>query len=200
MVLKSRYFLVVILISSILLSACKAEEIQALEIPQSSGEDDLPELIPSPVLERTLSICLGDEPDSLFLYGDQSSSAVIIRQAIYDSPVDEVDFQYFSSLLEEIPSQSNGLVAVVPVEVFPGEKIVDSKGNISILASGVEYRLADCSAPDCLETYLNQSPVILDQVEIILALEELRNFLFQVLNKIINVFLEFFSLSSIKIQ
>ncbi len=166
MVLKNRYFLVFVFISLILLSACKEEGIQALEIPQSSGEDDLPELIPSPVPERTLSICLGDEPDSLFLYGDQSSSAVIIRQAIYDSPVDKVDFQYSSSLLEEIPSLSNGLVAVVPVEVYPGEKIVDSKGNITILASGVEYRPADCSAPDCLETYQNQSPVILDQVEI----------------------------------
>jgi len=166
MVLKSRYFLVIIFISLILLSACKAEEIQALEIPQSSGEDDLPELIPSPVPERTLSICLGDEPDSLFLYGDQSASAVIIRQAIYDSPVDEVDFQFSSTLLEEIPSQLNGLVAIVPVEVYPGEKIVDSKGNISILASGVEYRPADCSAPDCFETYQNQSPVILEQVEI----------------------------------
>jgi peptide/nickel transport system substrate-binding protein len=166
MVLKNKYFLVFIFISLILLPACKEEGIQVLEIPQSSGEDDLPELIPSPVPERTLSICLGDEPDSLFLYGDQSYSAVIIRQAIYDSPVDEVDFQYSSSLLEEIPSQSNGLVTVVPLEVDPGEKIVDSKGNITILASGVEYRPADCSAPDCLETYQNQSPVILDQVEI----------------------------------
>jgi peptide/nickel transport system substrate-binding protein len=166
MVLKSKYYLSVILLFLILLSACKEEGIQALEVPQSSGKNDLPGLIPSPVPERTLSICLGDEPDSLFLYGDQSSSAVIIRQAIYDSPVDEVDFQYSSSLLEEIPSQINGLVAVVPVEVLPGEKIVDSKGNISILASGVEYRPADCSASDCLETYQNQSPVILDQVEI----------------------------------
>ena len=166
MVLKNKYFLVFFFISLILLPACKEEGIQALDIPQSSGEDDLPELIPSPVPERTLSICLGDEPDSLFLYGNQSSSAAIIRQAIYDSPVDEVDFQYSSSLLEEIPSQSNELVAVVPLEVYPGEKIVDSKGNITILASGVEYRPADCSALDCLETYQNQSPVILDQVEI----------------------------------
>lgn len=166
MVLKRVYFLVLIFISLILLPACKEEGIQVLEIPQSSREDDLPEQPPTPVPERTLSICLGDEPDSLFLYGDQSYSAVIIRQAIYDSPVDKVDFQYSSSLLEEIPSQSNGLVAVVPLEVYPGEKIVDSKGNITILASGVEYRPADCSAPDCLETYQNQSPVILDQVEI----------------------------------
>lgn len=166
MVLKSKYFLSIILLFLILLSACKEEGIQALEIPQPSREDELSGLVLSPAPERTLSICLGDEPDSLFLYGDQSSSANIIRQAIYDSPVDEVDFQYSSSLLEEIPSQLNGLVAVVPVEVFPGERIVDSKGNITILASGVEYRPADCSTPDCLETYQNQSPVIFDQVEI----------------------------------
>ncbi|MCJ7715513.1 MAG: ABC transporter substrate-binding protein [Anaerolineales bacterium] len=166
MVLKSKSILPFLLIFLVLLSSCMEEGIQALEDSNSSDEEDLLEAISSPIPERTLSICLGDEPDSLFLYGDQSTSASIIRQAIYDTPVDKVNFLYSSALLEEIPSQENGLVVVVPVEVYPGDKIVDSKGNLTILASGVEYRPSECSAPECLKTFQNQAPVVLDQVEI----------------------------------
>jgi peptide/nickel transport system substrate-binding protein len=142
------------------------EGIQALDYSKSPDENDHLEVVAAPVPERTLSICLGDEPDSLFLYGDQSTTATIIRQAIYDSPVDLVNFQYSSVLLEDIPSQENGLVSVIPVEVYPGDKIVDSKGNLTILASGVEYRPSECSSLDCLSTFQHQTPVILDQVEI----------------------------------
>ncbi|MCK4801810.1 MAG: hypothetical protein KAS84_07450 [Anaerolineales bacterium] len=166
MVLKSRYILSLILLFLFLLSACGFEGNYPLQAPETSQEDTTPMLAPSPLPERVLSICLGEEPTSLFLYGDQSTSAKIIRQAIYDGPVDEVDYEFYSPLLEEIPSQANELVSVVPVEVNPGERIVDSKGNLSILASGVEYRPSGCSIVDCWETYQNQTPVILDQVEI----------------------------------
>jgi len=166
MVLKSKSIFPFLLILLVLLSSCMEEGIQAPDNSKSPDEDAHLEMVASPVPERTLSICLGDEPDSLFLYGDQSTSATIIRQAIYDSPVDQVDFQYSSALLEDIPSQENGLVIVVPVEVHPGDKIVDSKGNLTILASGVEYRPSECSSLDCLSTFQYQTPVILDQVEI----------------------------------
>ncbi len=166
MVLKSRYILSLILLFLFLLSACGFEGNYPLQLPETSQEDTTPMLAPSPLPERVLSICLGEEPTSLFLYGDQSTSAKIIRQAIYDGPVDEVDYEFYSPLLEEIPSRANELVSVVPVEVNPGERIVDSKGNLSILASGVEYRPSGCSGIDCWETYQNQTPVILDQVEI----------------------------------
>ncbi len=166
MVLKSKSIFPLILILLVLLSSCMEEGIQALDYSKSPDENDHLEVVAAPVPERTLSICLGDEPDSLFLYGDQSTTATIIRQAIYDSPVDLVNFQYSSVLLEDIPSQENGLVSVIPVEVYPGDKIVDSKGNLTILASGVEYRPSECSSLDCLSTFQHKTPVILDQVEI----------------------------------
>ena len=166
MVLKRKFIFPILLILLVFLSSCMEEGIQALETSKSPDENDDLEVLASPVPERALSICLGDEPNSLFLYGDQSTSATIIRQAIYDSPVDQVDFQYSSALLEDIPSQENGLVVKVPVEVYPGDKIVDSKGNLTILASGVEYRPVECSSLDCLSTFEHQTPVILDQVEI----------------------------------
>ena len=101
MVLKSKFIFPILLIQLVFLSSCMEEGIQALETSKSPDENDDLEVLASPVPERALSICLGDEPNSLFLYGDQSTSATIIRQAIYDSPVDQVDFQYSSALLDQ---------------------------------------------------------------------------------------------------
>jgi peptide/nickel transport system substrate-binding protein len=113
-----------------------------------------------------LSICLGEEPRSLFIYGDQSSSARIIRQALYDGPVDRVNFEEIPILLEVIPDQENSLVNTAAVEVHPGQKMVDARGNITFLASGVEYRPAGCTSPDCWEVYSGQTAIELDQAEI----------------------------------
>jgi peptide/nickel transport system substrate-binding protein len=100
------------------------------------------------------------------LYGDISKSARIIRQAIYDGPIDEVDFQQNTAILENIPSQENGLVNMTQVEVLPGERMVDAKGNRTYLASGIVFRPSGCSSRDCWEVYENQPSITLDQVVI----------------------------------
>ncbi len=171
MVLKRQYLLSILLLGSILVTSCGIEKNQSLQFPSSSVDDIEPTSIPTPSQEKVLSVCLGYEPTSLFIYGDLSRSANIIRQAIYDGPVDQVDFQLSSPLLAELPSQENGLVTVAPVEVFPGDQIVDAKGNLTILTSGVEYRSSGCLYPECWQVYQGQDPVIMDQVEIKFILE-----------------------------
>ena len=166
MVLKKQYLLSILLLGSILLSSCGVKKNQSFQFPSSLEEDTKPTPIPAPSQEKVLSVCLGDEPTSLFIYGDLSRSANIIRQAIYDGPIDRVDFQTSSPLLTELPSQENGLVTISPVEVFPGERIVDAKGNLTILTNGVEYRSSGCLYPECWQVYQGQDPVIMDQVEV----------------------------------
>ena len=166
MVLRRRILIVVLLAGMLALGACRPEELESLNLPDESESLFTPTPIPSPVPERILSICLGSEPRSLFIYGDQSESARIIRQAVYDGPVDKVDFKTIPVLLEELPSQANGLVQVAQIEVVPGEPIVDARGNITILGMGVEYRPAGCSEQHCWEIYEDQDSVTLDQVEI----------------------------------
>ncbi|TFG47786.1 MAG: hypothetical protein E4H33_05295, partial [Anaerolineales bacterium] len=151
----------------LILSACAVENNYTLQIPLNEDPGPLSTPVPSPEPKKILSICLGEEPYSLFIYGDQSPSANIIRQAIYDGPVDLVNFESFSTLLEEIPSRENELVRLTQVEVFPGQRIIDAKGNLTILGNGVVFSPSGCTSEDCWESFENQPSVFLDQVEII---------------------------------
>jgi len=166
MVLKRIALFLTLLLLILGASACGAEVSDALRLPELDQQLPAASPNPTPVPERVLSICLGDEPRSLFIYGDQSTSARIIRQALSDDPVDEVNLESFPVLLGEIPSQENGLVQKRTVEVFPGEELVDARGNITFLASGVEYRPSGCTSQDCWEIYGQQPSVELDQIEI----------------------------------
>jgi len=75
-------------------------------------------------------------------------------------------------LLEDLPSQENGLVVVNTREVFPGERIVDARGNATLLGMGVEFRPAGCAEEDCWEIFEDQTSVTLDQVEISYTLKD----------------------------
>jgi len=115
---------------------------------------------------EVLSICLGKEPVSLFLYGDNSLSARIIRQAIYDGPVDEVDFQPQPVILDDIPSLENGLVQVDTAAVQPGDRLVDGDGNPTYLQEGTRYLPAGCFSQECSLQYQGEEEVQLNQVVI----------------------------------
>jgi peptide/nickel transport system substrate-binding protein len=166
MVLRERFVLTIFLVLVIGLAACSPEGLSTLKLPDEDQVGPEPTSYPSPVPPTVLSICLGREPESLFLYGDLSESAEIIRQAIYDGPIDLVDFQFQPIILEELPSQENGLVSLNQVEVFPGQRIVDVRGNRPVLASGVEFRPAGCSSSECWEIYEDQPSIFLDQVSV----------------------------------
>ncbi len=167
MVLKRSFPVFSLILFTLILGACSAVgEGSQLFSPKKSQVIESPP-IPTPAPPRVLSICLGEEPSSLFLYGDLSTSANIIRQAIYDNPVDQVNFQQSSVLLEQIPALKNELVSIAEVEVFPGDRMVDARGNITILASGVTYRPSNCTSSECWQVYENQESIFLDQVEII---------------------------------
>jgi peptide/nickel transport system substrate-binding protein len=172
MVLNRNQIISYIVLLSILISGCRGEDYQALEFLSDSESKETPITTYEPSVERVLSICLGDEPSSLFIYGDLSKTAAIVRQAIYDGPIDEVNFQLSSPLLTQIPSLENGLVSMTPVGVLPGEWIVDADGNPTILASGVVYKPSGCLGEDCFEVFLDQASITLDQIEIRFPLKD----------------------------
>ncbi len=112
--------------------------------------------------KRALTICTGSEPASLFLYGDRSSSAENIWQVIYGGKIDSQN----SRLLKETPSQANGAVKLVPVEVKSGDLIVDANGEWAELKEGVKYRPSGCTANACEQAYTGSDPVTVDQMSI----------------------------------
>ena len=163
---RKRFLLVLFLVVVIGLAACSPEELGALKFPDEDPSGPEPTPQPSPVPPSVLSICLGKEPESLFLYGDLSGSAKIIRQAIYDGPIDLIDYQFLPIILEELPTQENDLVTISQIEVFPGQPLVDVHGNRTILTSGVEFRPSGCSSSECGEIYEDQLSIFLDQVSV----------------------------------
>ena len=166
MVLTRRLIPAIFLAAVIGLAACSPEGLSDLKLPDEDQSVLDPTPLPSPVPPGVLSICLGKEPQSLFLYGDLSESAEIIRQAVYDGPVDQIDFQFQPIILEELPSQENGRVSLSQIEVFPGQRMVDALGNSTILTSDVEFRPSGCSSSECCEVYEDQPSIFLDQVSV----------------------------------
>ncbi len=145
----------------------------------SPGETASPATLPtelptaSPVLAtptvttpppRVLNICMGQEPASLFLYGDSSSTARGILQAIYDGPIDFYQFEPQAIILEKIPSLADGDASLRPVEVSAGELILDAQGNWVSLQEGVSYRPSGCTNPACAAAYANEESITMDEL------------------------------------
>ncbi len=60
------------------------------------------------VPEKTLTVCVGDEPSSLYLYANSSQAMWSILEGIYDGPIDTVDYQPQAVILTGIPTLENG--------------------------------------------------------------------------------------------
>ena len=62
---------------------------------------------PTPVV-RSLTICLGEEPNTLYPYGSLNASARSVLSAVYDGPMDVVEYGYEPIILEKIPALEDG--------------------------------------------------------------------------------------------
>lgn len=136
----------------------------ATTAPASPALEATPSPTPTLAPPRQLTICLPKEPASLFLYGDNSHSARVVRSAIYDGPVERQDFRAVAVLLEKLPGLADGDAALQPVEVLPNERIVDSLGRLANLAVGVTYLPSGCAEQSCAQTYQEGAAAQMDQL------------------------------------
>ena len=60
-----------------------------------------------------------------------SLAAVNIRSAIYDKPMDTVNFLPAAEILETVLTLENSGVSNEPIEVEPGNIVADTNGNLS---------------------------------------------------------------------
>ena len=88
---------------------------------------------PEPSGPRTLVICQGEEPDSLFRYGTDSFAADQILNAIYDGPIDSTSFDYQPVILEKLPNLADGDAVLTTVTVSEGDTVVDASGEVVTL-------------------------------------------------------------------
>ena len=158
----------------LMLSACVP---QVTEIPvirsTSVASQPTPLFTPTPASQqRSLTVCLGEEPNTLYPYGSLNSAARSVLSAIYDGPMDVVQYGYEPIILEKIPTIDDGDAQVSPVIVQAGDQVVDASGNLAILNAGVEIRPSDCRSEDCAITYDGSSAIEMEQLVVTFTLLE----------------------------
>jgi len=121
---------------------------------------------PEPVMEpRTLVICLGQEPDTLYIYGGSMLASSQVQEAVYDGPIDNRSFDYQAVIFEKLPSLADGDAVLQAVEVATGETFVDADNNPATLEAGVVYRPSGCQSSDCAVEYAEgDGAVTIDQM------------------------------------
>jgi peptide/nickel transport system substrate-binding protein len=158
--------LIIFLIATLTVSACvpsATTETPAVEETPSQTPQPLPSITPTPAL-RALNVCLGGEPNSLYLYGSPNSPARSVLSAIYDGPIDTVEYGYEPIILEKIPNLDDGDAQLTPVTVNSGDQVVDAAGNVVSLSTGTKVRPSACRADDCVVTYDGSSSLQMDQL------------------------------------
>ena len=102
-----------------------------------------------------LTVCLGEEPTTLFPYAPLNEAARMVLQAVYDGPIDELDHRYVPVVLEEMPTFENGGVRIEPVVVQAGDRVVIEDGSPITLGSGAVVRPSGCAGGDCVFIFEN---------------------------------------------
>ncbi|MEW6084943.1 MAG: ABC transporter substrate-binding protein [Chloroflexota bacterium] len=146
-----------------ILVSCAPRQTDVPVIPDTPTETPSPLLTPTPA-PRSLTICLGEEPNTLYPYGSLNSAARSVFSAIYDGPMDILEYGYEPIILEKIPSLEDGDAQVNPVRVSEGDDIVDAAGNVVSLAKGMTLRPSGCRAEECEIVYDDVSEIEMDQM------------------------------------
>ncbi len=134
---------------------------KATPVPQVAPTALQPTPTPAP---RNLTICLGEEPNTLYPFANPNDAALSVLQAIDDGPIDTISYEYQPVILTKLPSLANGDAQIVPVAVKAGSAIIDANGNLTALAANTRVRPSSCRADSCVITYDGVSPLQMDQM------------------------------------
>ncbi|HRQ33686.1 MAG TPA: hypothetical protein PLM89_11350, partial [Anaerolineales bacterium] len=95
----------ILTIAGLTLSACAPQraETPTLAVAPTETPAPLPSPPPTPA-PRSLTICLGEEPNTLYLYDRLNAAARSVLSAVYDGPMDVREYAYEAVILEKVPS------------------------------------------------------------------------------------------------
>ena len=163
-----RYLMSVLLALVFILTAClpfdrNASTSEAPTLPFTLATVT-PAVTPTALPTRVLSICIGEQPNSLFPLGTPNAAARSVLAAIYDAPFDMVGYDYRPGILQKMPNLADRDAQVNPVAVRPGDQVVDTSGDLILLKAGSRVRPAGCRSDDCAVTYDGSSPLSMDQM------------------------------------
>ncbi len=164
-----------ILALSLLLAACgpAAPAPAATGTPQPAQTATQPapaETATATPAPRSLVICLGQEPNTLYPYGSSSRSMWSVLEAVYDGPIDTRGFSAQPVILKNVPDLTNGGAKIEPVDVQGGEEVVDANGSLVTLTAGTQVLPSGCSGPECALTWDGVSAFKMDHLTLTYSL------------------------------
>ncbi|MEW6401345.1 MAG: ABC transporter substrate-binding protein [Chloroflexota bacterium] len=152
-----------LLLMTILLASCRTlvNEPEPTTVLPTEFVPPLPTPTAAP---REFTICLGQEPNTLYPFGGPNAAARSVLAAVYDGPIDMVGYEYQPVILTQLPSLANGDAQITPMPVQAGGQVVDADGNLVLLEQGTRVRPAGCRGDDCVITYDGASSLTMDQM------------------------------------
>lgn len=157
---KKIIFLTIAILAAGALAACAGGGLFA---PQSTSTPE-PTPTATPIPERLLTICLGQEPSSLYMYNGNGHAMWSVLEAIYDGPIDTRDYRPVPVILERIPSLENGDASIQAMPLVAGDRVIDTNGKVVDLVKGVTVFPSGCSEASCAVTWDGTSAISVDRL------------------------------------
>ena len=160
-----RRFLLLSFVFSIggFLAGCRAPGSVDIPLPEASTKVETSVTLdptPLPPPPKTLIVCLDREPVSLFVYGDAyiygetGGEARAVLEAIYDGPIDIMDYRAFPVILGELPGFEAGGVRLEEVTLAEYEVYLNPETlQPANLRVGNPYLPVGCTGTECIESY-----------------------------------------------
>ena len=125
-------------------AACGGQPPAVAVVPTASPHPTVtpvpPTAVPAP---RVLTVCLENEPVSLYIYSAAGRGWNHVQEALRDGPIDRRSFGRQPIILERLPDWENGDVTLESVVVAAGAGLVTADGDLDRLAAGVPYWTPD---------------------------------------------------------
>jgi peptide/nickel transport system substrate-binding protein len=140
---KSLYQLIFL---SLILAACQStptpeavvETVVMTEVVEPTAVEAIQVVTPTPepAGPRTLVICMGAEPSSLYPFGEEANFAILVNNAFAEGnwgAYDTNSYAFQPIILEKMPNLADGDAAIAVVTVSEGDQVVDASGEVVIL-------------------------------------------------------------------
>lgn len=164
-----RHTIQIIVPLSILLSSCQPPA-APVSIPATYTPGPIPTLPPMATVmpteepEKTLTVCLAHEPASLYPYASPTGSVWSVLEAIFDGPIDRINYTASPVILEKLPSIADGDAKVEPVTVAEGDLVVTAAGELKALKKDEKVIPSGCQSSDCAITWDGMTELKMDRM------------------------------------
>ncbi len=171
MIRKNNILFCLVLVFGLFGAACTAPAVAtASPTSEISSTPDLqaatsqPQPAPTRSEPRTLTVCLGQEPNTLYPFGNLNSAARSVLGAIYDGPIDTFTNGFQAVIVKSIPAIEKADAQMVPVAVKRGDPVVDANGKDAVLDFGLNVFPSGCKEDACAIKYDGRADFKMDQL------------------------------------